>query len=312
MARPDWQRPWSWGARLAVLVLLAQACGGDSGKSTGPSGATEITVNLRGVETTQLAQNCTGRLTATRPGFAPRSATIPPNGVVTLFLAPGEWTFLVEIVCLKAGGPQTFTSSINATVGGGPLTLNFPPVAVNSPPSASANCSPSFVNPGVPSSCSCNFSDADPADIVSASWGASGGTASPPTGPSTEFSSGSPGTFEVTCTVRDNRGGVRSASTTVTVGQLLTLTLNMDFLAGSTSFVTSTPPGITCVGTGASSVTITCSATFPQGTAVTLAVTEVSPGTFLGWTAGACVPFGTSLLCSLTINSNLSTTAEFD
>lgn len=302
-------RSWQWATRLLLVVALAQACGGDGSKSTGPSGGTEITLALKGVEASQLAQGCTGTLTASRPGFAPRSARIPPDGRVTLSLTPGEWTFTVEIVCQKAGGPQTFTSSVNGTVGGGGLTLNFPPVAVNSPPSASANCSPSFVNPGVPSSCSCSFSDADPGDVVSASWGASGGTVSPATGPSTEFSSGSPGTFDVTCTVRDNRGGVRSASSTVTVGQLFTLTVNMDFLTGSNSTVVSNPPGITCVGTGAS-IIITCSAQFAQGTAVALTATPVGSASFDGWTAGPC-PFSANP-CTLTMTGNISVTAEFD
>ncbi len=50
----QWQS-LSWAARLVLVVALAQACGGDSGKSTGPGGATEITVNLKGVEAAQLA-----------------------------------------------------------------------------------------------------------------------------------------------------------------------------------------------------------------------------------------------------------------
>lgn len=201
MTRLGWRRAWPWAARLALVVVLAQACGGDSGKTTGASGGTEISLDLKGVELSQLAAGCTGRLTATRPGFAPRSATIPPSGVVTLFLAPGEWTFLAEIDCPQAGGTtRRITAQQTASVGQGNLVLNFP-VGVNASPRVAVSCG---------SPCQCQASDPD-GDPLSASWSSTGGSLSSLTGFSTDVTCPS-GTCEVTCTVTDGRGGVASAT----------------------------------------------------------------------------------------------------
>ncbi len=54
----------------------------------------------------------------------------------------------------------------------------------------------------------------------------------------------------------------------------------------------------------------TCSATYTNGTTVTLTETATSPSTFAGW-GGACASFGTATACTLTANSPLSVTANF-
>lgn len=286
MTRPDWRRLWSWTVRLAVLVLLAQACGGDSGKSTGASGPTEITVNLRGIETAQLARGCTGTLTATRAGFAPRSSTIPSSGVVVLFLSLGEWTFIVEIDCPQADGTtRHITAQQTANVGQGNLVLDFP-VRVNASPRVAVSCG---------STCQCSASDPEN-DPLSASW-SSNGSLSNDTGFSTDVTCPS-GTCEVTCTVTDGRGGIASAS--ATVGEaLVTLTVTASTVSvGGT--VTSSPAGISC--TTSSGVPCSSSASFPVGTSVTL---TASPS-FSGLWGGACAPFGGGATCTLTLTGSTS------
>ncbi len=77
-----------------------------------------------------------------------------------------------------------------------------------------------------------------------------------------------------------------------------TLTVN---LAGTgTGTVTSTPAGMNCT-------TGSCSATFQQGTAITLAAAPAQNSTFGGW-SGACSGIGA---CRLTLSANQSVTATF-
>jgi hypothetical protein len=69
--------------------------------------------------------------------------------------------------------------------------------------------------------------------------------------------------------------------------------------------VTSSPPGITCGGSGSA----VCTATFPAGTQVTLTATPSGAGQqFVGW-SGDCS--GTAPTCTLTLNANKSVTATF-
>jgi len=96
-----------------------------------------------------------------------------------------------------------------------------------------------------------------------------------------------------------------SAATSVTA-TFNTATANNDQLTvqlsgnGSGS-VSSSPAGITC-GT-------TCSASFVNGTAVTLTATPNAGSTFGGWSGGGCSGTGT---CSVTLTSNTSVTATFN
>ena len=64
--------------------------------------------------------------------------------------------------------------------------------------------------------------------------------------------------------------------------------------------VTSVPSGISC---GA-----TCSASFSQGTTVTLTAIPATPSTFTGWSGGGCSGTGT---CKVTMNSEVSVAATF-
>ena len=77
--------------------------------------------------------------------------------------------------------------------------------------------------------------------------------------------------------------------------------LSVTLAGGGNGTVSSTPGGINC-GT-------TCSATFPNGTSVTLTVAP-GPGVgFAGW-SGACS--GTTLTCTVAVNSTVSVTATLN
>ena len=84
---------------------------------------------------------------------------------------------------------------------------------------------------------------------------------------------------------------------TVTVAATFTLTVTLAGSGGGT--VTSDKGGISCPET--------CSASFPQGTVVTLTALANSSSTFTGW-SGPCTGTGT---CVVTMNSNQTATATF-
>lgn len=78
-----------------------------------------------------------------------------------------------------------------------------------------------------------------------------------------------------------------------------TLTVTVNGTGSGT--VTSSPAGVSCKPT--------CAASFASGTQVKLSATAASGSYLVGW-SGACK--GTSLTCTVTLNSNLSVTATFN
>jgi hypothetical protein len=64
--------------------------------------------------------------------------------------------------------------------------------------------------------------------------------------------------------------------------------------------VTSSPTGISCG--------LTCSASFPYGSVVTLSASPESGSTFAGW-SGACSGLGT---CTFTVSAAVAVSATFD
>ncbi|HLH65337.1 MAG TPA: LamG-like jellyroll fold domain-containing protein [Solirubrobacteraceae bacterium] len=75
--------------------------------------------------------------------------------------------------------------------------------------------------------------------------------------------------------------------------------------------------GVSLAGTGSGTVTGSeiscpgpCSASYTEGTQVTLTATPGSGSTFAGWSGGGCS--GTSVSCTVTLSASLSVTAIFD
>jgi hypothetical protein len=232
--------------------------------------------------------------------MAPITAAIPPSGILSLAIPAGaSRLFAVAITCPKTNGTRTFTGqTVSDVVAGQTLNLTIA-VAVNEPPTVSASCSPSSVAQSVPSACSCSASDPDPGDTLSISWSATGGSLSSTTGPTTQFQSGTAGTFTVTCQVTDGKF-TRTASAAVTVGPVSTSTLSVGIAGTGSGTVSSLPGGVSCPGT--------CSATFPSGTSVTLTAFAGASSTFAGW-AGACTGTGT---CTVVVSGPVAVTAIFN
>ncbi len=96
------------------------------------------------------------------------------------------------------------------------------------------------------------------------------------------------------CTVTMNKA--ESVGATFAPGETLTVAI----ASGGTGTVTSTPTGIDCPGT--------CSATYVQGTQVTLTETAGTGYSFSGW-SGSCT--GPGATCNLTLSGADSVTATF-
>lgn len=227
------RRLWRWAAWLLAVAAVAQACGGDKSRSTGPTGPTEVTVKLTGLETALLPTNCTGVLSVTGAGLS-LSAPIPADGRLRLVIPFGHFTFTVVLTCVKLDGTRSFTGQTEADViPGQPLVLAIR-VTVNEPPRLTAvGCNPSSVLTGDSTSCGCRATDPDPGDVLAFSWSSSGGALSTTSGPNTQFSSSSGGTFNVTCAVSDGRA-TRAATTQVSVTPPGTIVIVNASLAGAT------------------------------------------------------------------------------
>lgn len=179
-------------------LLLAQACGQSTSRS-GPSQSAGVGLKVRRAEA-QLPAGCTGTLFVTGPGVN-LTVPIPASGEVT-FQAPVGVELTLTAVLNCAGG--TFTGSTTLTVQPGGSQATVTVVASQ----AGVSCSPSTVEVGQSSSCVCTVQSPVPNPTIG--WT---GPVSPKSGPTTTFSSGSPGAFAVTCTVNN----VASATTTVNV-----------------------------------------------------------------------------------------------
>jgi len=99
--------------------------------------------------------------------------------------------------------------------------------------------------------------------------------------------------------------GTSTCSVTMTAATSVTANFNTGYgltvaMAGAgTGTVSSSPAGINCP--------TTCSASFPQGTQITLSETAGASNTFAGW-SGACTG---AAACSLTLDASSSVTATF-
>ena len=85
-------------------------------------------------------------------------------------------------------------------------------------------------------------------------------------------------------------------------------TLTITTVGTGTGTVADNTSAISC-STAGGKQSGTCSANYTNGTALTLTETATSPSSFAGW-GGACASFGTAAVCTLTMNSSLSVTAD--
>jgi hypothetical protein len=79
-------------------------------------------------------------------------------------------------------------------------------------------------------------------------------------------------------------------------------TIAVSFAGAGTGIVTSTPAGLSCANTD-----ISCVASFPTGTPVTLTATPVGTSVFGGWTGGC-----TGGTCTIVLQSDTTATATFN
>ena len=123
-------------------------------------------------------------------------------------------------------------------------------------------------------------------------------------------SSSAAGSYQIVAVYNAAAGFASSSdnthSLTVTpTAELLTVTT----VGTGTGAVVDNTSAISC-NTASGKQSGICSATYTNGTTVTLTETATSPSTFAGW-GGACASFGTATACTLTMNSPLSVTANF-
>lgn len=100
----------------------------------------------------------------------------------------------------------------------------------------------------------------------------------------------------------DQRGVSRPQGSADDIGayEAAQFTLDVAIAGGGSGTVTSNPAGVNC--------TSTCSASFLEGTVVTLTAAADGGSTFDGWTGGGCSGTGS---CVVTMNSNQSVGATF-
>jgi hypothetical protein len=79
-------------------------------------------------------------------------------------------------------------------------------------------------------------------------------------------------------------------------------TITVSFAGAGTGIVTSTPAGLSCANTD-----ISCVASFPAGTPVTLTATPVGTSVFGGWTGGC-----TGGTCTIVLQDDTTATATFN
>jgi uncharacterized repeat protein (TIGR02543 family) len=127
-------------------------------------------------------------------------------------------------------------------------------------------------------------------------------TASPNVGYTFAGWSGACSGTSPTCTVTVN------SSTSVTPSFVAKPQPRLSITYGSGGNVTSSSPDLNCAGVGPGGLGGNCSQQVTAGTSVTLTAIPMSGYTFTGW-GGACS--GTSLTCTVTVNSDTSASVSF-
>jgi hypothetical protein len=254
--------------------------------------------------TVALAGGASGTVTSSPPGLTctggPCSAQVPAGTTVTLTATPGAGSTFggwagapgcgaaTACVVTLNGGNLAVTASFGAAA----PALRTLSVSVNATPPATGSVTSSVGGISCPGTCSTQLAQGTTVTLTAsagagssfAGWSGGAGCGSGPT-----------------CVVVLGSSNVAVTASFVPVLQSLSVTITSTF--GGTGTVGSSPGGISCPGT--------CSASFGQGTVVTLTATPTgSFSVFGGWSgAPGC---GASPTCSVTLNADTSVTATFD
>src|SRR5216117_3643829 len=209
------------------------------------------------------------------------NTTTVPNGAHTLRASARD-----------AAGNATTSASISVTVANNDATP--PTVAITAPTS-----NPTFSTSTTPLTLGGTASDN--VGVTQVTWTNSAGGSGTATGTTSWTASGivlQPGTNVLTVTATDAAGNTATDTLTVTFTPTFALTVSK---AGTgTGTVTSSPAGINC---GA-----TCSASFTNGTAVTLTAAPAAGSIFSGWSGVGCSGTGS---CVVTVSAATTVTATF-
>jgi hypothetical protein len=263
-----------------VALALIQACGGDSGRSTGPTATSSVDLPVV-FRRDQIPASCQGVLTATGPGPV-QTFPLPPLEVM-LSLPAGLWTLTVTITCgsetssgqavVQVVPPTPISVNIQVTTSGMLFVAKSGDGTVTGPGiNCGGDCSERHT---IGSAVTLNAAPAPGSSFAGWSGGGCGGT----------------GSCRVTIT---------TAPITVTATFAGPLGLTVVRAGTGSGTVTSSPGGIACAPT--------CSAPFAPGTSVTLTAAPAAGSTFAGWSGGGCSGTGP---CAVTISGPVTVTATF-
>jgi hypothetical protein len=192
-------RLWTGIALVLVALALAQACG-QSGSRTGPTSDAKLELKLRRVGGAELQAGCTGTYSVSGPGVNIQNAPLPADGQISFQGQVGQtYTVSVQVTC-KSGCVQS--GSVTFTLQQGP---NKAEIVLTCSKVLGLACQ-SPVAPNQVSHCTCSVQSAGSVNIA---WQG----ATPTGGNTADFSSPTPGSFPVTCTIN----GVDSLTTNVVV-----------------------------------------------------------------------------------------------
>ena len=284
----------------SVTLTATPAAGstftGWSGACTG-TGACNLTMSANRAVTATFAL-VTRTLTVAKAGTGSGTVTSSPAGIncgptcsasfpngtsVTLTATPAAGSTFTgwSGACTGTGACNLTMSANRAVTATFALVTRTLTVAKAGTGSGTVTSSPAGINCGP--TCSASFPNGTSVTL----------TATPAAGSTfTGWSGACTGTGACNLTMSANR------AVTATFA-LVTRTLTVAKAGTGSGTVTSSPAGINCGPT--------CSASFPNGTSVTLTATPAAGSTFTGW-SGACTGTGA---CNLTMSANRAVTATF-
>ncbi len=268
---------------VVVLTLLLAGCGGGSGVGTPPPPPSyQLTVATPAtgagtITSTPAGINCPTTCTASFPASTQVTLTATAGSNYSF----GGWSGN----CSGSGTCSvTMTAAASVTAVFNAVANYALTVAENGTGTGTVTSTPAGIS--CPTTCSASF--AQGTQVTLTQTPGAGDTFASWTGACTGTT-----TCSVTVTTAE------SVTATFSAPSAVSYAVAVSEAGAGTGTVTSTPAGISCPGT--------CSASFTQGTQVTLNEVPTTNNTFTGW-SGACTGVGS---CSVTVNAAESVTATF-